>query len=76
MKALGHRFLDADDCELPLGGGALPRLARIDDTEVPASVIYVNASGLTSASPWQGVNVVITTFANGTRKIEKVNFNR
>ena len=34
-RALGHRFLDADDCELPLGGGALPRLARIDDTEVP-----------------------------------------
>lgn len=51
-------------------------IGSIDDTEVPASVIYVNASGLTSASPWQGVNVVITTFANGTRKIEKVNFNR
>lgn len=37
-RALGHRFLDADDCELPLGGGALPRLARIDDTEVPDDV--------------------------------------
>lgn len=37
-RALGHRFLDADDCELPLGGGALPRLTRIDDTEVPDDV--------------------------------------
>ena len=37
-RALGYRFLDADNCELPLGGGALPRLARIDDAEVPDDV--------------------------------------
>lgn len=37
-RALGYRFLDDRDCELPLGGGALHRLARIDGTDVPNEV--------------------------------------
>ncbi|NMM96580.1 glycerate kinase [Bifidobacterium sp. DSM 109960] len=37
-RALGYRFLDCDDCELPFGGSALPRLARIDDTDVPSAI--------------------------------------
>ena len=44
-RALGHRFLDADDCELPLGGGALPRLARIDDTEDGAAAVFAPQKG-------------------------------
>lgn len=32
--ALGYRFLDDHDCELPFGGGALHCLARIDSTDV------------------------------------------
>lgn len=30
LAALGARFLDADGCELPRGGGALTRLASVD----------------------------------------------
>jgi glycerate kinase len=30
LAALGARFLDADGCELPLGGGGLSRLASVD----------------------------------------------
>lgn len=37
-RALGYRFLDDRDCELPIGGGALHRLARIDGTDVPNEV--------------------------------------
>lgn len=37
-RALGYRFLDDRERELPLGGGALHRLARIDGTDVPDEV--------------------------------------
>ena len=37
-RALGYRFLDRNDHELPLGGGALLQLARIDDVDVPDAV--------------------------------------
>ena len=37
-RALGYRFLDADDHELPLGGGALVRLDRIDDSDISNEV--------------------------------------
>jgi glycerate kinase len=35
-RALGMRFLDASGRELPLGGGALERLDRIDDSRLDA----------------------------------------
>ncbi len=36
LRALGARFLDADGIELPEGGGALDRLARIDTSGLRA----------------------------------------
>ena len=33
-RALGYRFLDAEDRELPEGGAALAELARLDDSKV------------------------------------------
>lgn len=33
--AFGFRFLDAHDSDIPLGGGSLVDLSRIDDSEVP-----------------------------------------
>ncbi len=36
--AFGFRFLDAHDCDIPLGGGALVDLARIDDSKVSDSI--------------------------------------
>lgn len=62
--ALGYRFLDADDCELPLGGSALPRLARIDNTDVPDKVRdipIVIACDVTN--PLTGPNGAATVFA-------------
>ncbi|TDC03044.1 glycerate kinase [Actinomadura bangladeshensis] len=38
LRALGVRFLDAAGAELPAGGGALARLASIDDSAVPDAV--------------------------------------
>lgn len=37
-RALGFRFLDAHDSDIPLGGGALVDLARIDDSRVSDSI--------------------------------------
>ena len=36
--AFGFRFLDAHDSDIPLGGGALVDLARIDDSRVSDSI--------------------------------------
>ena len=72
-RALGHRFLDADDCELPLGGGALPRLARIDDTEVPddvRNIPIVLACDVTN--PLTGTECTLApVFAPQKRRIEE-----
>src|SRR5690606_38557211 len=38
LRALGVRFLDAGGAELPPGGAALARLARIDDSGLPDEV--------------------------------------
>jgi glycerate 2-kinase len=38
-RAVGWRFLDRDGTELPLGGGSLRDLARIDSTGVRAEVV-------------------------------------
>nr|MDQ3555101.1 glycerate kinase [Chloroflexota bacterium] len=35
LRALGVRFLDVSGAELPMGGGSLDRLARVDLTGVP-----------------------------------------
>lgn len=37
-RAFGFRFLDAHDCDIALGGGALVDLARIDDSRVSDSI--------------------------------------
>ena len=50
-------------------------VSGIDGAEV-ISTHYVNAAGMTSATPWQGVNVVITVYSNGTRTVEKRTFNK
>jgi glycerate kinase len=41
LQALGVRFLDSDECELPAGGAALARLARIDASGLDARLQQV-----------------------------------
>ena len=63
-RALGYRFLDGDDHELCPGGGALPRLARIDDADVPDAIRgipFVLACDVTN--PLTGPNGAATVFA-------------
>ena len=36
------------------------------------SVSYYNAAGMQSAQPFEGVNIVVTRYADGTKKTEKV----
>ena len=63
-RALGYRFLDGNDRELRPGGGTLPRLARIDDADVPdaiRSMPFVLACDVTN--PLTGSNGAATVFA-------------
>ena len=49
----------------------------IDGGSEVIGTIYVNASGLQSATPWPGaVNLVVTTYADGTRTVRKQTFNK
>ena len=36
------------------------------------SVRYYNAAGLQSSQPFEGVNIVVTTYADGSKKTEKM----
>ena len=63
-RAFGYRFLDGDDRELRPGGGTLPCLARIDDTDVPDAIRgmpFVLACDVTN--PLTGSNGAATVFA-------------
>ncbi|MBR5673495.1 MAG: C10 family peptidase [Muribaculaceae bacterium] len=45
--------------------------ADVDEVE---SVTYVNMSGVQSKQPWDGVNIVVTRYKNGTMKSTKVRY--
>ena len=63
-RAFGYRFLDGDDRELRPGGGTLPCLTRIDDTDVPDAIRgmpFVLACDVTN--PLTGSNGAATVFA-------------
>lgn len=37
-----------------------------------SNVTYYNVSGVASAEPFDGVNIVVTKYADGTKKVEKI----
>lgn len=37
-----------------------------------SNVTYYNVSGMASAEPFDGVNIVVTKYADGTKKVEKI----
>lgn len=45
----------------------------IDDAQQIIGIVYINASGMQSATPWPGINLVVTTYANGKRTVSKQN---
>ena len=47
----------------------------IDTVTADANVVsvrYINVSGVSSNEPWDGVNIVVTTKADGTQSVTKV----
>lgn len=47
----------------------------VTDGAVPVTVMYYNAGGVASATPWSGVNIVVTVYDNGVRTVEKRTLN-
>lgn len=44
----------------------------VNASKTITGVTYVNMAGQTSKTPFQGVNVVVTTMADGTTSVAKV----
>jgi hypothetical protein len=52
-----------------------PEPTAIDTVTADADVVsvrYINVSGVSSNEPWDGVNIVVTTKADGTQSVTKV----
>ena len=52
-----------------------PIITAIDTVTADANVVsvrYINVSGVSSNKPWDGVNIVVTTKADGTQSVTKV----
>lgn len=52
----------------------LPEATAVDAVSTPKavkSVHYINAMGMTSAQPFEGLNIVVTTHINGTTAVSK-----
>lgn len=47
-------------------------ITRVGTEAQPVSVEYVNIAGVRSSKPWQGVNIVVTRYSDGTTTTTKV----
>ena len=47
-------------------------ITRVGTEAQPVSVEYVNIAGVRSSKPWQGVNIVVTRYSDGTTTTAKV----
>ncbi len=47
-------------------------ITRVGTEAQPVSVEYVNIAGVRSSKPWQGVNIVVTRYSDGTTSTAKV----
>lgn len=58
----------------PLEGGAgvITAVENISTDHEVQSVKYVNPTGMTSATPFSGVNIVVTRYHNGTTHVSKM----
>ena len=52
----------------------IPVVSAVNDVNAKtvASVEYVNANGQVSNVPFEGINVVVTKYADGTKSVTKV----
>ena len=42
------------------------------DGRIPVSVTYVNTQGMQSSKPFEGINIVVTRYSDGTTKTTKI----
>ena len=47
-------------------------ITRVGTEAQPVSVEYVNIAGVRSSKPWQGVNIIVTRYSDGTTTTAKV----
>jgi len=47
-------------------------ITRVGTEAQPVSVEYVNIAGVRSSKPWQGVNIIVTRYSDGTTTTTKV----
>ena len=45
---------------------------NVNSEKVVAGVKYVNTLGMQSAEPFEGLNIVVTSYTDGSQKTEKV----
>lgn len=54
------------------GSGVITGVTSIDANREVSGVMYYNTMGLPSVTPWQGVNIVVTRYTDGTTSTTKV----
>ena len=56
----------------PQAEGIATAVTDVRNAGEVAGVKYVNVAGQVSSTPWQGVNIVVTTMTDGTSRTAKV----
>ena len=57
---------------LPVSSDFITAIDSVDTTRLVTKVNYINILGVTSDSPSQGVNIVVTKFNDGTSVVSKL----
>ena len=52
--------------------GVITGVARLTTSGEVQSVTYYNVAGAASSRPWQGINIVVTRYSDGTSTTTKV----
>ena len=70
----GEEVREGDYMVYPLEGGddAMTAIDELWSDVKPVDVTYVNVMGMTSTTPFDGVNIVLTRYSNGMVKANKV----
>ena len=54
------------------GDNIITGVSSVNPDREVSGVMYYNAMGLPSVTPWQGVNIVVTRYTDGTTSTTKV----
>lgn len=57
---------------ISVGGGVVTEVRDLNSDKKVTGVSYVNMAGQTSSKPFEGVNIVVTTYSDGSRSAVKV----